>query len=141
MHKSIYSFKNVIVKVRIIKKAYQAYFFSIIYIACFQYLIWTILSLKVDTVLQGGEKLNVKIINSKKFRSQNGGWIQPNLLSSTMKSSMANAAESIVYVSTYTQYSVIGGVFITLLVLLFLRISFELIWSLVKINSEIIKNV
>ena len=101
---------------------------------CIQYLIWTILSLKVDTVLQGGEKLSVKIINSKKFRSQNGGWIQPNLLSSTMKSSMANAAEGIVYVSTYTQYSVIGGVFITLLALLLLRISFELIWSLIIIN-------
>ena len=49
-----------------------------------------------------------------------------------MKSTLANAAESIVYVSTFAQYSVIGGVLITLLVLLCLRISFEMIWSLVN---------
>ena len=113
----------------------SSYSVSYSWTASFQSSQSLLLSLQVHTVLQGGEKLTVKFINNKKFRGQYGGWVQPTSLSSTMKSTLANAAESIVYVSTFAQYSVIGGVLITLLVLLCLRISFEMIWSLVTMQK------
>jgi cysteine-rich repeat protein len=88
--------------------------------------------LQIDTALQGGENLKIKLINSKKFRTPIGGCVQPSIFSLTMSSSLTAVAASAQAASGYTQYIIMGGVFLIFAVLLVWGTSLELIWSLVN---------
>jgi cysteine-rich repeat protein len=87
---------------------------------------------QIDTALQGGENLKIKLINSKKFRTPIGGCVQPSTFSLTMSSSLTAVAASAQAASGYTQYIIMGGVFLIFAVLLVWGTSLELIWSLVN---------
>jgi cysteine-rich repeat protein len=90
------------------------------------------LKLQIDTALQGGEILKIKLINSKKFRTPIGGCVQPSTFSKSMSSSLTAVAATAQAASDYTQYIIMGGVILIFAVLLVWGTSLELIWSLVN---------
>jgi len=90
------------------------------------------ITLDVTTALQGKEELTVKLLNSKTFRTNNGGCVKPDKFKVSMKSSLASVAETAEAASGMTQYITMAGIVCTFAVLLVCGASLELIWSLLN---------
>jgi len=67
------------------------------------------LQFTINSALQGGETLSVRLVNYKVFRSSTGGCVLPDTFSTTLESSLTSTAASAAAASGFMQYIIVGG--------------------------------
>ena len=90
------------------------------------------LSLDLHSVLQGTEVLEIKFINGKVFRGPDGGCVEPDKLSTNLKSSLLKSAESAEAISDVTSYIILAGIIFMMVLLFCMGGTLEMIWSLIN---------
>ena len=90
------------------------------------------LSLELQSVLQGTEVLEIKFINDKVFRGPDGGCVEPDKLSTNLKSSLLQTAESAEAISDITSYLILAGIIFMIALLFCMGGTLEMIWSLIN---------
>jgi hypothetical protein len=89
-------------------------------------------NLSINSALQGGEELTIKLINSKKFRSPTGGCVKPSNFKKSLESSLSSTAASAKAASGLSMYLIMGGMMVMFGLLIFCGTSLEMIWSLIN---------
>jgi cysteine-rich repeat protein len=89
-------------------------------------------NLSINSALQGGEELTIKLINSKKFRSPTGGCVKPSTFKKSLESSLSSTAASAKAASGFSMYLIMGGMMVMFSLLIFCGTSLEMIWSLIN---------
>ena len=90
------------------------------------------ISLVIQSILQGNEKLNIQLSNYKVFRGYNGGWLSNSNLTAALKSNNQASISSANFLSIIMQYSWYFGLAITFILALIGGGSLEMIWALLN---------
>ena len=93
---------------------------------------WMKFHIDIKTAMEGTEVLSIIFVNYKTIRGINGGWPQPDELTTSISSSLSLDVELSEAISKYSKFLIIGGLLSMFGVVMLWAESLELIWSLVN---------